>query len=61
MLVFARLEGESVELDLPDGGTVKVQVVKVGQRPRIGFEAPQNVRIRRSEIPKAEFRKAVTP
>lgn len=47
MLVLSRKNGESVVLD----GGIEVVVVSIGAgRVRLGFSAPDNVRIKRSEL-----------
>ena len=47
MLVLSRREGESIVID----GDIRVTVLKTkGRITRLGIEAPQEVRIRRSEL-----------
>lgn len=56
MLVLTRKLGESVQLRLADGRTVIVRVVVArGGLVRLGFEAPADVTIVRSELA-AEWR-----
>ena len=48
MLVLSRKVGESVVID----GTIVVRVLSAeGGRIRLGFEAPADVSVRRSELP----------
>ena len=50
MLVLTRRAGEALHID----GDIKVTIVKIsGNRVRVGIEAPQDVRVVRSEL--AEF------
>ncbi len=50
MLVLSRRKNETIELE-HDGTVIKVTVVRIdSSRVRLGFEAPQDVRIIRSEI-----------
>lgn len=50
MLVLTRKRGEAIVV----GENVRVTVIDVqGNRVRIGFEAPVEVRIRREELPEA--------
>lgn len=56
MLVLSRKENECIVID----GRIKVTVVDIqGGRIRLGIEAPQDVLIRRSELP--ESRVAIRP
>ena len=51
MLVLGRKEGEEIVID----ETIRVVVVAVrGSQVKLGFEAPQSVRIRREEVPLRE-------
>lgn len=51
MLVLGREAGESVNLILPSGETIKVQVVKLkGGWVRLGIDAPKEVKILRGEL-----------
>jgi carbon storage regulator len=51
VLVLSRHKQESVILILPDGAEVEVTLCDVrGDRARIGFAAPQDVKILRREI-----------
>lgn len=46
MLVLSRKVGESITID----GQIKIKVIAVrGNRIRLGFEAPEDCQIRRSE------------
>lgn len=47
MLVLSRKQAESIQVD--GGITIKVLEVR-GGRVRLGIDAPQSVRIRRSEV-----------
>ena len=50
MLVLSRRKNETIEHE-HDGTVIKVTVVRIdSSRVRLGFEAPQDVRIIRSEI-----------
>jgi len=50
MLVLTRQKNESVLAEL-DGRVVEVKVLAIdGNKVRLGFEAPQEVRILRTEI-----------
>jgi carbon storage regulator len=50
MLVLTRTKNESVQVEL-DGREVTVKILGVdGGKVRIGFEAPEEVRILRTEI-----------
>lgn len=50
MLILTRSIGQSVELILPTGGTVRLTVNAVrGRRVLLAFEAPAEVRISRPE------------
>ena len=51
MLVLERGVDGEVMLYLPDGTRVTVMVVRInGDKIRLGFKAPQNIRILRAEI-----------
>lgn len=51
MLIFTRKAGESFLLELPDGGTVEIQVAELGAgQVRLGVTAPKSCRIWRSEL-----------
>lgn len=55
MLVLSRVEGESVHLiatePIPAGTEIVVSVEKIrGHGIRLGFDAPESVRILRSEL-----------
>lgn len=52
MLVLGRKAGESVVLQLPDGNEIEVFVIEVNGRGqvRLGFDAPDDVIISRSEL-----------
>lgn len=59
MLVLSRHRSESVVLVLPDGREVNVTLCDVrADKARIGFEAPQDVKIMRREIYRPEPRPA---
>jgi len=50
MLVLTRKSGESVNATTPDEVLIKITVLSVkGSQVRLGFEAPENVNIIRSE------------
>ncbi len=47
MLVLSRKAGESIQID----GQIKITIVTVsGNRVKVGFDAPEEVRILRSEL-----------
>ena len=48
MLVLSRNVGQSIEI----GDGIVVTLLKVGRSVRVGIQAPQNVPIRRTELPK---------
>lgn len=48
MLVLVRKQDEVVEID---GGIVVYVIAIEGNRVRLGFEAPEDIRIRRREVP----------
>lgn len=51
LLVLKRRRGQSIWLLLPDGTRVRVVLVSTdGPTARIGFEAPDDVRIYREEL-----------
>jgi carbon storage regulator len=51
MLVLSRKSAEAIEI----GGGITVRVLDVrGGRVRLGIDAPQSVRIRRSEVPEEQ-------
>ena len=53
MLILTRKPRESVVIQLPDGRRVTVVVMDVhrtGQRIRLGFDAPADVKIHRDEL-----------
>jgi len=50
MLVLRRLTGESIDIFLPNGDVVRVKVSEIGRGyVRLGFVAPQDVRIVRDD------------
>jgi carbon storage regulator CsrA len=55
MLVLTRRPGSEdseILIDLPDGQTIKIQVVEIRKGAcRIGIDAPKNLPIRRGELP----------
>lgn len=58
MLVLSRKVNEEIVI----GENIRIKLVAVhGSKVRIGIEAPNNVSIRRSEIPSREVEFAVTP
>lgn len=53
MLTLSRKRDEWVNLLLPDGRTIGVQLTDIrGDRVRLGFEAPRDVKILRRELVK---------
>ncbi len=52
MLILSRRPGEAVFIECPDGTVISVSVTMVDRnKVRLGFSAPDNVNIRRSELP----------
>ena len=60
MLVFSRNVDERVILTMPDGRRIAVMLIEIKgtNRARLGFDAPQDVRIHREEIQQLEDAKA---
>lgn len=51
MLVLSRRTGEQVTILLGDGRTITVTVTRIGDgKTRLGFDAPRDVTILRSEM-----------
>lgn len=53
MLVLTRYSGQSIKLYLPGGDEIDVMLLSIsedGKSGRIGFKAPQEIRIYRQEI-----------
>lgn len=51
MLVLSRRPNETVVIQLPSGERITVMVIEVrGDKSRIGFEAPKDCVIHRSEV-----------
>ena len=51
MLVLSRKKNEEIVATLPDGSRIKVMIVDVrGEKIRLGFTAPPNVKIYRQEV-----------
>jgi carbon storage regulator len=51
MLVLSRKENESIVLTLPNGQEIVVTVVEIDRgKIRLGFEAPLDIKIFRTEI-----------
>nr|WP_324258074.1 carbon storage regulator [Cellvibrio fontiphilus] len=52
MLVLGRKASESVVLHLPDGNEIEVTVIEINGRGqvRLGFDAPEDVLITRTEL-----------
>ncbi len=58
MLVLTRKTREQIQI----GENVVITILKVkGQTVRVGIEAPRDVRVLRSELPKVETHDAATP
>lgn len=51
MLVLTRRLDESVVITAPDGTQVRVRVVKIGGKVRLGIDAPRDWRISRAQPP----------
>jgi carbon storage regulator len=59
MLILTRKEGERVMLA---GGTIVITVVEIrGDRVRVGFEAPPDVKIQREELLKRDGKREEPP
>lgn len=50
MLVITRKEGESLEI----GDSIRVVVIRSGNRVQLGIEAPDSTKVLRSELTKRE-------
>ena len=51
MLVLTRRTNERVIITLPDGATIQILLCEVrGDKVRIGFEAPRQIKINRLEV-----------
>jgi len=51
MLVLSREVNERIIITLPDGVRITIMVIEIrGHKTRIGFDAPKNVGVNRSEI-----------
>lgn len=51
MLTLARKEAETIEIDLLNGETITVKVIRIhGNRVKVGVDAPLGIRIRRGEL-----------
>jgi len=51
MLILSRWDKESLLLEMPDGTKAVVKVVEIrGKKVRLGIDAPQAVRVVRSEL-----------
>ena len=51
MLVFSRREGESIILNVPNGGQITIKLTEyVGQQTKIGIETQQEVDVLREKL-----------
>lgn len=54
-LVLTRSEGEDIQIDLPDGQMIVVQIVRVDRgKVRLLTQAPETCKIRRGELVAAD-------
>lgn len=61
MLCLSRHPNEEIYIELPDGTIIKIMQVEIrGNKSRLGFTAPNNIKIHRKEVWEAIQRKKQT-